>query len=50
MVEEASITPQAVAAGIEAALVQRGSADLDLQMDGARETARLLRVQLSQSD
>ncbi|SFA92010.1 Predicted glycosyl transferase [Rhizobium sp. NFR07] len=46
MVDEASITPQAVAAGIEAALAQRGSAELDLQMDGARETARLLRKEL----
>jgi predicted glycosyltransferase len=49
MVEEASITPEAVAAGIEAALAQRGSAKLDLQMDGARETARLLRQLLAQA-
>jgi predicted glycosyltransferase len=47
MVEEASITPQTVAAGIEAALAQRGSATLDLQMDGARETARLLREEIA---
>lgn len=48
-VDEASITPHSIAAGIEAALTQRGSAKLDLQMDGARETARLLREQLDQT-
>jgi predicted glycosyltransferase len=49
MVEEASITPQAVAAGIEAALAQHGSPSLDLRMDGAQETARLLRQQLGRA-
>lgn len=46
-IEEAAITPEAVAAGIETALAQRGKAHLGLNMDGARETARLLREDLS---
>jgi len=48
-IEEAAITPQAVAAGIEAALAQRSEAHPDLNMDGARETARLLRKELGQA-
>lgn len=48
-IEEAEITPEAVAAGIEKALMQRGKALPDLNMDGARETARLLREQLGQA-
>lgn len=48
-IEEAAITPEAVAAGIENALAQRGTAQPNLNMDGARETARLLREQLSQA-
>lgn len=48
-IEEAAITPEAVAAGIEKALAQRGKALPDLNMDGARETARLLRQQLGQA-
>ncbi len=48
-IEEAEITPEAVAAGIETALMQRGKALPDLNMDGARETARLLRQQLGQA-
>lgn len=48
-IEEAAITPEAVAAGIEKALAQRGKALPDLNMDGARETARLLREQLGQA-
>lgn len=46
-IEEAAITPEMVAVGIETALAQRGKAHLDLNMDGARETARLLRDELS---
>jgi predicted glycosyltransferase len=46
-IEEAAITPDMVAAGIDEALAQRGKAHLDLNMDGARETARLLRLELS---
>ncbi|TNM66504.1 glycosyltransferase family protein [Aliirhizobium smilacinae] len=46
-IEEAAITPEAVAAGIETALAQRGRAHPDLNMDGAHETARLLREELS---
>ncbi|MBW9088327.1 glycosyl transferase [Rhizobium wenxiniae] len=46
-IEEAAITPEMVATGIEKALAQRGKAHLDLNMDGARETARLLRDELS---
>lgn len=45
-IEEAAITPEMVATGIEKALAQRGKAHLDLNMDGARETARLLRDEL----
>ena len=48
-IEEAAITPEAVAAGIETALAQRCKALPDLNMDGARETARLLREQLAQA-
>lgn len=48
-IEEAAITPEAVAIGIEKALAQRGKALPDLNMDGARETARLLREQLGQA-
>jgi predicted glycosyltransferase len=49
VIEEASITPEAVASGIEAALAQRNSPPPGLNMDGARETARLLRQQLGQA-
>lgn len=45
-IEEAAITPEMVATGIEKALAQRGKAHLDLNMHGARETARLLRDEL----
>lgn len=48
-IEEAAITPEAVAIGIEKALAQRGKALPDINMDGARETARLLREQLGQA-
>ena len=48
-IEEAAITPEAVAIGIEKAFAQRGKALPDLNMDGARETARLLRQQLGQA-
>lgn len=48
-IEEAAITPEAVAIGIEKAFAQRGKALPDLNMDGARETARLLREQLGQA-
>lgn len=48
-IEEAALTPETVAAGIETALAQRGKAQHDLNMDGARETARLLREHLSQA-
>lgn len=48
-IEEAAITPEMVATGVEKALAQRGKAHLDLNMDGARETARLLRDELRQA-
>lgn len=47
MIEEASITPEAVAAGMEAALALRGSTLPDMRMDGAAESARLLRQALA---
>lgn len=46
-IEEAAITPDLVASGIGKALAQRGKARLDLNMDGARETARLLRREIN---
>jgi predicted glycosyltransferase len=46
-IEEAAITPDMVASGIGKALAQRGKANLDLNMDGARETARLLRREIN---
>jgi len=46
-IEEAAITPDLVASGIGKALAQRGKAHLDLNMDGARETARLLRREIN---
>ena len=48
-IEEAAITQEAVAAGIEKALAQHETAHPDLNMDGARETARLLRGQLGEA-
>ncbi len=48
-IEEAEITPEMVAAGIDKALAQRGKTHPELNMDGARETARLLRQELSQA-
>jgi len=45
-IEETAITAEAVAAGVEAILARPRSGALDLQMDGAAETARLLRAAL----
>jgi predicted glycosyltransferase len=45
-IEETAITAEAVAAGVEAILARPRSGTIDLQMDGAAETARLLRAAL----
>lgn len=49
MIEETEITAEAVAEKISTALSRRKSSSLGLQMDGAAETARLLRTALDQA-
>jgi predicted glycosyltransferase len=46
-IEDAAITPDLVASGIGKAHAQRGKDHLYLNMDGARETARLLRREIN---
>jgi predicted glycosyltransferase len=48
-VDEASITPETVAAGIEAVRAMRRPATVNLNLDGARETARLLRAMIERA-
>jgi predicted glycosyltransferase len=48
MIEEAAITAEAVATGIEKILALPRSGSIDLNMDGAAETARLLRAALGE--
>jgi predicted glycosyltransferase len=47
VVEEGLVTPEIMAGGIRAALAKRGQGKFDLRLDGARETARLLRGAIS---
>eukprot|EP00913_Durusdinium_trenchii_P027031 g25366.t1 len=47
VIAEEAVTPEAIASGIEAASAQARTIELDLQVDGARQTARLLRERLA---